>query len=100
MPYSDGQSLSDLDSGEQKLRRSSSAPADSAFDPVNNPEHYAALSPQPLDVIEAWGLGFHEAQVLKYLARAGKKGGQGKRLEDLKKARVYLNRLIALLERK
>lgn len=82
MPYSDGPSEST-----------------DPYDPVDRPEHYATLSPEPLDVIESWGLGFHEAQVLKYLARAGKKGGSGKRLEDLKKARVYLNRLISFLER-
>jgi hypothetical protein len=69
------------------------------FDPVDRPEHYAVLSPQPLDVIEAWEIPFHEAQVLKYIARAGRKGGPEKRLEDLKKARMYLNRRIAMLEK-
>ena len=69
------------------------------FDAVDRPEHYATLSPQPIDVIENWGLHFHEAQVLKYIARAGRKGGPEKRLEDLKKARMYLNRRIKQLEK-
>ncbi len=60
-------------------------------DPVEHPSHYTRLTPQPLEVIEAWGLDFHAAQVLKYLARAGYKGSA---LEDLKKARFYLDRLI------
>lgn len=66
-------------------------------DDVNEPAHYARLSPQPLDVIEAWGLPFHEAQVLKYLARAGHKGD---RLTDLRKAKFYLDRLVAREESK
>lgn len=61
------------------------------------PEHYTRLKPEPLDVIEAWGLAFHEAQVLKYISRAGVKGGEEKRLEDLKKAAFYLNRRIKQL---
>jgi len=64
-------------------------------DPVNNPAHYTRLNPQPLDVIEAWHLNFHAGQVVKYIARAGFKGDA---LEDLKKARFYLNRWIETLE--
>lgn len=45
-------------------------------------------------MIESWGLDFHRAQVLKYIARAGRKGGPGKYLEDLMKARYYLDRAI------
>lgn len=71
----------------------------SDYDAVERPEHYARLVPQPLDVIESWNLPFHEAQVLKYIARAGFKGGDEKRLEDLKKARMYLNRRIQMLSR-
>ena len=60
---------------------------------VNAPgEHgqYSSLSPEPIDVIESWGLNFHEAQVLKYLSRHRRKGG----VEDLQKAEWYLRRLI------
>jgi hypothetical protein len=52
---------------------------------------YSKLNPEPIDVIESWGLNFHEAQVLKYLSRWRRKGGR----ESLEKARWYLDRLIA-----
>ncbi len=67
-----------------------------APDMVNRPPHYARLSPEPIDVIESWGLTFHPAQVLKYIARAGFKD-PAKLLEDLYKARFYLNRWIRKL---
>ena len=57
---------------------------------VNHPPHYAAKDPEPIDLIESWGLSFHEANVVKYLARWRTKNG----LEDLRKAQWYLNRLI------
>lgn len=65
-------------------------------DPVNHPTHYCLGGIEVIDAIEAWGLGFHSGNVVKYIARATHKG---KELEDLKKARVYLDRLIALKER-
>lgn len=65
----------------------------SEFDPVHCPEHYARLDPEPITVIEAWRLPYHLGNVLKYLARAGHKGDT---LEDLRKARWYLDRYIAL----
>jgi hypothetical protein len=65
-------------------------------DPVYRPAHYTRLNPEPIDVIEAWGLGWHLGNVLKYIARAGHKGSE---LEDLRKARNYLDRKIAVIER-
>lgn len=62
-------------------------------DMVNHPPHYALLQPEPIDVIEAWQLGFHEGNALKYLARAGRKDPT-KTIEDLEKAVWYLNRAI------
>ena len=59
-------------------------------------EHYKNLSPQPIEVIESWGLDFHLANVLKYISRAGKKVGESE-LKDLEKARVYLDRKIKKL---
>jgi hypothetical protein len=66
-------------------------------DAVNHPEHYGgADNPfEPIKVVEAWGLCFHLGNVVKYISRAGKKGDE---LEDLKKARWYLDRKIWLLE--
>lgn len=65
-------------------------------DPVNAPSHYTRLKPEPLDVIEAWGLDFHSGQVVKYIARAGHKD-PSKELEDLRKAKFYLERRIKRL---
>lgn len=60
-----------------------------------SPDHYARLTPQPLEVVEAWDLGFHLANVLKYIARAGNKPGASE-VEDLKKAHFYLTRALTL----
>jgi hypothetical protein len=65
-------------------------------DNVNHPAHYTATAIEPIDVIEAWGLGFCLGNAVKYIARAAHKGAL---LEDLKKARWYLDREIARLEK-
>lgn len=64
---------------------------------VNNPEHYGgADNPyEAIKVIEAWGLDFYLGNVAKYISRAGKKDDI---LQDLKKARWYLDRKIKKLE--
>ena len=59
---------------------------------INHPSHYHPDSIEAIDVIEAWGLGFHLGNVVKYIARAGLKTND--ELEDLKKAQWYLNRYI------
>ena len=65
-------------------------------DPVNHPKHYTFSKIEVIDAIEAWNLGFHLGNTVKYIARAGKKGDA---LEDLRKAQFYLNRRIELLEK-
>ena len=65
-------------------------------DPINHPAHYTFGAIEVIDAIEAWGLGFHLGNVVKYVARAGRKG---ERLDDLKKACWYLQREIRRLER-
>lgn len=66
---------------------------------VDHPAHYGGEDDpyECIKVLEAWNLNFHLGNTVKYIARAGKKGDL---LEDLKKARWYLDRYIALLERK
>ena len=59
-------------------------------DLVNHPPHYQGKGIESIDVIEAFGLGFHLGNVIKYVLRSSRKGG----LEDLKKARWYLDREI------
>jgi uncharacterized protein DUF3310 len=67
---------------------------------VNHPPHYGgADNPyEAIKVIEAWKLGFNLGNCIKYISRAGKKGRHGP-LEDLKKARWYLDREITNLEK-
>lgn len=65
-------------------------------DAINHPAHYGGDTPtEPIKVIEAWGLDFSLGNAVKYIARAGRKGSE---LEDLRKARWYLDRKISLLE--
>ncbi len=66
-------------------------------DPVNHPPHYVRGGVEAIDVIEAWGLGFCLGNAVKYVSRAGHKD-PAKTLEDLRKARWYLDREIARLE--
>jgi len=62
---------------------------------VDSPKHYNFSKLEVIDVVEAWNLNFNEGNVLKYLARHKYKSNP---LEDLKKARWYLNRIISNLE--
>jgi hypothetical protein len=66
---------------------------------IQHPEHYGgADNPyEAIKVIEAWGLGFSLGNTAKYISRAGRKD-KTKTVEDLKKARWYLDREIKKLE--
>lgn len=64
---------------------------------VNHPAHYNAGGIEVIDAIEAWGLGFNDGNVVKYIVRAPHKGTL---IKDLKKALWYLNRHIANMEKK
>ena len=66
-------------------------------DPVNHPPHYRAHGIESIGVIEAFNLGFHLGNVVKYVLRADRKGNA---VEDLKKAEWYLRREIARREEK
>jgi hypothetical protein len=74
-----------------------------AFDNVENPKHYTDTKIEVIDYIEDKNLGFCLGNVVKYVTRAGKKQSAGKTdkekaIEDLNKARWYLNRRIKELE--
>ena len=56
------------------------------------PKHYQ-IKPEPLSVIQDWELNFALGNVVKYIARAGRKPGNPA-LQDLEKAQVYLDREI------
>lgn len=64
-----------------------------ARDIVTPPSHYD-LDPEPVDVIQAWGLNFCLGNVVKYTSRAGRKKGESK-VDDLQKAINYLKFEIA-----
>jgi Protein of unknwon function (DUF3310) len=65
-------------------------------DAINHPAHYGGdTTYEAIKVIEAWSLGFHLGNVLKYIRRADEKGTH---LTNLKKARWYLDRRIQQIE--
>jgi hypothetical protein len=59
-------------------------------------DHYKDNKIQVWDAIHDWGLGYFSGNVIKYVARHQKKNG----IEDLKKARHYLDKLIAMAQSK
>ncbi len=67
---------------------------------VDHPAHYGGEDNvyEAIKVIEAWNLGFCLGNSVKYIARAGLKD-RAKVIEDLKKARWYLDREISNLEK-
>ena len=76
--------------------------ARNGFDMVNHPSHYKAKNGmEVIDVIEAFTANLegyeatHTGNVIKYICRWKEKNG----LEDLRKARWYLNRLIENIEK-
>jgi len=66
-------------------------------DPVNHPAHYKVGGIETIDFIEAKQLNYNLGNVVKYITRADHKGN---RLEDLEKARWYLDREIGNLSEK
>jgi hypothetical protein len=59
-------------------------------DPVEHPSHYTSGSIEVWDFIIDQGLNYFEGNVIKYISRWKKKNG----LEDLKKAKAYLDKMI------
>lgn len=75
------------------------------MDNINHPKHYNFGKIETYDYIEDQGLNYSMGNVIKYVSRAGKKKAPGKSLdasalEDLKKARWYLDKEIARREAK
>lgn len=69
-----------------------SSPSDKANTIQVGGSHYRLQQVQPWDYIAANNLGFFEGNVVKYVTRWRGKGG----VEDLRKARHYLDKLIEL----
>jgi hypothetical protein len=68
---------------------------------VNHPSHYGGKDNpyEAIKVIAAWSLGFLLGNCVKYISRAGKKDPT-KLVEDLEKARWYLDTAITRLKAK
>ena len=64
---------------------------------VDHPSHYNQGKIEVIDAREDWRLNFCEGNVVKYVARHRHKSSP---LEDLRKAKWYLDRLVAQLEDK
>lgn len=72
---------------------------------IDHPEHYTSGGVEAIDFIDAKELNFNLGNVVKYVARCGRKKSkkmsiEAKALEDLKKARWYLDHEIKLREAK
>lgn len=66
-------------------------------DPVDHPNHYSRLDPEPIEVIANWGLNFNLGNIVKYAARCGLKDSA---VDDLKKIRYYAQKEIDRYEKK
>ena len=61
---------------------------------VNHPDHYNQ-GIEAIDIIESWALNFSLGNAIKYILRSPYKG---KQIEDLEKARWYIDREINRLK--
>ena len=62
---------------------------------VNHPSHYNQ-GIEAIDIIESWDLNFSLGNAIKYILRSPYKG---KQIEDLEKARWYIDREIERLKK-
>lgn len=68
-------------------------------DIIRHPDHYCeGRKFEPKDVIRDWNLNFNLGNAVKYISRNGRKDGNSS-IQDLKKARQYLDFEIEYLEK-
>ena len=87
-------------SSNQSERRDSTSPMRiTKKESVDHPPHYGGKDNpyEVIKVIRAWQLDFWTGNAIKYIGRAGKKDPD-REIEDLKKARWYLDDKIQELE--
>lgn len=71
--------------------------AENEYDIISHPAHYAeGRQYEPRLVIVDWELDYYLGNALKYISRAGRKGSA---IEDLRKAKQYIDFEIELLEK-
>lgn len=106
-----GKSTEDMDKLIDKIKEYSGKPIfvgssesrvvkSAVYDNINHPSHYTAgRKYEPIDVAEDWDLDkdAYLYNAFTYLARVGRKGDA---LEDLQKARFYLDRKIKRMTEK
>ena len=80
---------------EEASRNHQTVVATPLFEQQVGGDHYTRMKIQPMEYIHANGLGFFEGSVVKYVTRWKFKNG----VEDLKKARDFIDKLIALEEK-
>ncbi len=83
------------DSGKEGWTTADGGPAH-GNDPVNRPSHYLQ-HPSGVECIQITEhMNFNKGNAVKYIWRAGEKGSE---IEDLQKAKWYIEREIARLKR-
>jgi len=101
-----GKTIYERNLGETTRRQISSSPEEKKIrnyqnrdvDMVNHPPHYNK-GIETTAYIDSWDMGFSQGNVIKYVTRYNLKHDQKeKQLEDLKKARWYLDDLIKMVE--
>jgi len=101
-----GKTIYERNLGETTRRQISSSPEEKKIrnyqnrdvDMVNHPPHYNK-GIETTAYIDSWDMGFSQGNVIKYVTRYTLKHNQKeKQLEDLKKARWYLDNLIKMVE--
>ncbi len=85
--------LKELERGRRDHQQSATR-----YEHIDHPPHYTKGGIETLDFIEAKELNYHRGNVVKYLVRAGHKPSTPE-IEDLRKARFYLNREIVMMEK-
>ena len=84
-PFKDNPALVSVGLGEEDI--------------IGHPNHYCeGRKYEPKDVIRDWNLNFNLGNAVKYIARNGRKDGNSS-LQDLKKAKQYLEFEIDFLEK-
>src|SRR5210317_608388 len=101
-----GKTIYERNFGETARRKISSSPEEQKIrdylnrdvDMVNHPPHYNK-GIETTTYIDSWEMGFSQGNVVKYVTRYNlKHDAKEKQLEDLKKARWYLDDLIKMVE--
>jgi len=87
---------SEVKDGDEELKAINLLFPKAKEDMVNHPPHYTVGGIEVIDFIEAKDLNYRLGNVIKYIVRSSKKYSDP--LQDLQKARWYLDREIARVE--